>query len=275
MKFFKTSFQHVLPAIILLVGISVATTPAQIIHGDFTNSKVSYLNVTENGLSGPLFVPPNPTTSATPESSISFKPNTFIQTDQNVQFDLKTKQSQLGMTISAAPGLWFTGNAVVLDTAGSYNLVAPFGSPPLPFSPGGPTNSYAYGSSTAAYTLTVTGVDNTPFSPGAALAGVVTITPSSQDLIGPGGSSAGSWTGKVTLDINTIKLHFGIAPTQNVTQMQLSYTAQVAAAGVYGNATTSVMDLVVTNQTIPEPSTYALLAMAAGVGAYMVRRRPR
>lgn len=275
MKLHKTPVHVTLLTMIALVGISAATASAQIIHGDFTNSKVSYLNVTENGLSGPLFIPPNPTTSATPESSISFKPNAFIQTDQNVQFDLKTKQSQLGMTISAAPGLWFTGNAVVLDTAGSYNLVAPFGSPPLPFSPGGPTNSYAYGSSTAAYTLTVTGVDNTPFSPGAALAGVVTITPSSQDLIGPGGSSAGSWIGKVTLDINTIKLHFGIAPTQNVTQMQLSYTAQVAAAGVYGNATTSVMDLVVTNQTIPEPSTYALLAMAAGAGAYMVRRRRR
>lgn len=273
MKLHKTPLQDSLLTMIALVGISAATASAQILHGDFTNSKVSYLDVTENGLSGPLFVPPTPTTSADPNSSISFKPSSFIQTDQNVMFDLKTKQSQLGMTISAAPGQWFTGNALVIETAGSYNLVAPFGSPPMPFTVGGPTNSYAYASSTAVFSLTVTGVDNAAFLPGSPLAASVVITPSSLDLIGPGGSTSGAWTGKVTLDINTIKVHFGIGAINNVTQMQLSYTAQVAAAGVYGQATTSVMDLIVTNQTVPEPSTYALLAMAAGVGAYMIRRR--
>lgn len=263
----------------LAITVSIPSLSAQIIHGDFTNSKVSYLNVTESGPGIPpgVFVPPLPTTTDNPESTLSFVPNNFIQTDQSLAFDLKTKQSQLQINIKAAAGRWFDGtNALSIETAGSYNLVAPFGSPPLPFTLGGPTNSYAFSSSTASYTLIVNEVDNNPFNPGITLTNTVPINPSTLTLVGPGGSTNGAWAGKVTLDINTIKLAFGIGPTNKVTGMVLQYSAQVAAAGVYGQATTSLMNLNVVNGTVPEPSTYVLLALAAtGLGIHALRRRSR
>jgi len=272
----NTSSRLIIPAFAVCLVFS-APSFAQIIHGNFTNSKVSYLNVTESGPGIPpgLFVPPSPTTTDLPESRLTFTPNNFIQTDQNLSFDLKSRQSQLLIDIKAAPGRWFTGNALSLDTAGSYNLVAPFGSPPLPLTPGGPTNSYAFASSTAAFTLIVTEVDNTPFGAGTPLTNTVTITPSSLDLVGPGGSASGSWSGNITLDINTIKTHFGISGSNNVTGMRLQYNAQVSAAGVYGQATTSLMNFDVTNVTVPEPSTYALILLGAGVFGVVAWRRRR
>jgi len=274
-------FPRIAVTVFALFGFLSATTSAQIIHGNFTNSGVSYFEVTESGPGIPpgVFVPPLPVTSFDPNTQISqlaFAPTTFNQIDSNLMIDLKTKQSQLQINIQAAPGMWFTGDALVLDTAGSYNLVAPFGSPPLPLTPGGPTNSYAFASSTAAYTLTVTGVDNQPFVAGSPLTNTVSITPSSLDLIGPGGSVSGAWAGSVTLDINSIKTHFGIGASNKVTGMLLQYNAQVAAAGVYGQATTSLMNLNVNNAVVPEPSTYALLALAAcGLGVVALRRKKR
>jgi hypothetical protein len=257
-------------AVFFIMFAILASTPnllAQIIHGNFTNSKVSYLDVTESGPNIPpgIFVPPSPSTTANPDSTLSFAPNNFIQTDQTLAFDLKTKQSQLQINMKAAAGRWFDGtNALQLETAGSYNLVAPF------------TNSQAFSSSTAAYTLIVNEVDNAPFSSGSTLTNTVVITPSSLSLIGPGGSGSGNWSGKVTLDINTIKTAFGIGGTNKVTGMLLQYSAQVAAAGVFGSATTSLMNLNVVNATVPEPSTYALLVLAAsGLGVYALRRRGR
>lgn len=280
MKNSKASVLTISPAVIALVVLAIAPASAQIIHGNFTNAGVSYLTVTESGPGIPpsVFTPPTPVTSYDPVgmvSQLSFVPNNFIQTDQNVLFDLKTKQSQLQINIQAGPGMWFTGNALKLETAGSYNLVAPFGSPPLPLSPGGPTNSYAYASATAAYTLMVTDVDNAPFIGGSLLTNTVTITPSSLDSVGPGGSVSGSWSGSVVLDINAIKVHFGIGATNNVTGMVLQYNAQIAAAGVYGNASTSLMNLNVVNQVVPEPSTYALLLLGGAAAGYLGWRRRR
>ena len=266
----STDMKSLCRAVFFIMFAILASTPnllAQIIHGNFTNSKVSYLDVTESGPNIPpgIFVPPSPSTTANPDSTLSFAPNNFIQTDQNLAFDLKTKQSQLQINMKAAAGRWFDGtNALQLETAGSYNLVAPF------------TNSQAFSSSTAAYTLIVNEVDNAPFSSGSTLTNTVVITPSSLSLIGPGGSGSGNWSGKVTLDINTIKTAFGISGNDKVTGMLLQYSAQVAAAGVFGSATTSLMNLNVVNATVPEPSTYALLALAAsGLGVYALRRRGR
>ena len=280
MKIRSASFLGLSLAVISFVVLLPATASAQIIHGNYTNTGVTYLNVTESGPGIPpsVFTPPSPATSydtLNMVSQLSFVPNNFIQTDQSLSFDLKTKQSQLQINIQANPGMWFTGNALQLETAGSYNLVAPFGSPPLPLTPGGATNSYAYASSTAAYTLMVTEVDNAPFIGGSLLTNTVVITPSSLASVGPGGSASGSWSGSTILDINTIKLHFGIGATNKVTGMVLQYSAQVAAAGVYGQATTSLMNLNVVNQVVPEPSTYALLLMGAGALGYCGWRRRR
>lgn len=272
MKLHKTPVHVTLLTMIALVGISAATASAQILHGNFTNAGVSYLAVTESGPGIPpsVFTPPTPVTTYDPlgmVSQLSFAPYNFIQTDQNIAFDLKTKQSQLQINLQAGPGLWFTGNALQLETAGSYNLVAPFGPSP---------QSQAFASSTAAFTLMVTDVDNAPFIGGSLYTNTVAISPSSQSIVGPGGSASGSFSGSVILDINVIKAHFGIGASNKVTGMTLQYNAQVAAAGVYGQATTSLMNFNVVNQVVPEPSTYALLAMAAaGLGTYVVRRRRR
>ena len=125
------------PFFAVMVALSsLEQSSAQIIHGDFVNSKVSYLNVTESGPNVPptLFAPPLPTTTADPESQLSFAPNNFIQTDQSLAFDLKTKSSQLQINMQAADGLWFDDvsgtKPLELYTAGSYSLVAPFGPTP-------------------------------------------------------------------------------------------------------------------------------------------------
>lgn len=258
----------------MIIGVAaMSSASAQIIHGDFVNSKVSYLNVTESGPSVPptLFAPPLPTTTADPESQLSFAPNNFIQTDQSLAFDLKTKSSQLQINMQAADGLWFDDangtKPLELYTAGSYSLVAPFGPTP---------QSQAFASFTASYTLVINEVDNAPFSSGAPYSANVTLTPSGASIIGPGGSAAGTWNGSVKLDINTIKTHFGIAPTSKVTGMLLQYTANLSAAGVYGQSTATLLNFNVVNATVPEPGTYALLTMAAaGLGAHVLRRRRR
>lgn len=253
--------------------VLISSSSAQVILGDFANSKVSYLNVTESGPSVPptLFSPPLPTTTADPESQLSFAPNNFIQTDQSLAFDLKTKSSQLQINIQAADGLWFDNvggtKPLELYTTGSYSLVAPFGPTP---------QSQAFASFTASYTLVINEVDNAPYSSGAPYSANVSLVPSGASIIGPGGSAAGTWNGSVQLDINTIKTHFGLAPASKVTGMLLQYTANLSAAGVYGQSTATLLNFNVVNATIPEPGTYALLALAAaGFGAHVLRRRRR
>lgn len=258
--------------VVLFASFSIASLSAQIIHGDYINSKVSYLNVTESGPNIPptLFAPPSPTTTADPYSQLAFAPNNFIQTDQSLAFDLKTKTSQLQIDMQSAPGLWFdndgTTKPLELYTAGSYSLIAPFGPTP---------QSQAFASFSASYTLLINEVDNMPFSAGAPLSANVNIVPSGASIIGPGGSSAGTWNGSVSLDINTIKAHFGIGATNKITGMLLQYTANLGAAGVYGQSTATLLNFNVVNATVPEPTTYALLALGAGAAGLVGWRRRR
>jgi hypothetical protein len=256
------------PFFAVMVALSsLEQSSAQIIHGDFVNSKVSYLYVTESGPNVPptLFAPPQPTTTADPESQLSFAPNDFIQTDQSLEFDLKTKSSHLQINMQAADGLWFDDmngvKPLELYTAGSYSLVAPV------------PQSQAFASFTASYTLVINEVDNAPFGSGAPYSANVAIVPSGASIIGPNGSAAGTWNGSVQLDINTIKTHFGLAPTSKVTGMLLHYTANLSAAGVYGQSTATRLDFNVVNATVPEPSTYALLLMTGAGALWLARRR--
>jgi hypothetical protein len=256
---------------IMIVGcVVVGSAPAQIVHGDYTNSTVSFLNVTESGPDVPpaFLVPPNPTLSEGLTPTLNFTPTNSIQTDPALLFDLKTKTSQLQMDIQAAPGLWFGaggGSVLQLTNSGSYTLSALSGPSP---------QSQAFASFTASYTLALNEVDNLPFSSGAPYSGTITLVPASASVSGPGGLASGTWSGNVQLDLNTIKAHFGLAPDSKITGMLLQYTANLSAASVLGQTTTSVDNLSVTPTIVPEPSTYALLLMT-GAGAMWWARRKR
>ena len=93
-------------------------------------------------------------------------------------------------------------------------------------------------------------------------------------LNGPGATSSGLWTNSLSFDINTIKMHFGVAPSSQVTGLRLQYSPSLTAAASGGSASMQVSNVVLTNQVIPEPSTYALLLLT-GAGALWWSRRRR
>ena len=103
----------------------------------------------------------------------------------------------------------------------------------------------------------------------------ISITPPSVSAVGPGGSSSGLWSGSFALDINTIKTYFGIGATNNVTGMRLQLSTTVAAASIDGMASAALLNANIGNVTVPEPSTYALLALAACALSVAALRRKK
>jgi fibro-slime domain-containing protein len=71
------------------------------------------------------------------------------------------------------------------------------------------------------------------------------------------------WTNSLSIDLNTIKMHFGVAPSSELTGLRLQYSPSITAAASGGSATVQLSNVVLTNQVVPEPSTFALLAMSA------------
>lgn len=103
--------------------------------GTFAGTKVTYGNVSESGATIPsgLFVPATPVLTDNPDAQLTFGPQAFVQTDQSILFDLKTKSSQLNMDIidNSLPGnpnyLGYALNGISFNIAGNYRVWAPFG----------------------------------------------------------------------------------------------------------------------------------------------------
>ncbi len=226
-----------------------------------SNSKVTYTYLeTPSG----TYVPATPLTSAFPEPSLSFAPSGFVASTTGAGFQSDALTGVLTVDMDAASGLWFTSNAISLFLSGSYSLTAPFPA------------SQAFTSFASSYTLIVDGVDGNPFSSSMPLsANITNISPASVGVSGPGGTSSGSWNGSFVLDINSIKTHFGIGPTNNVTGMRLQLSTTVSAASIDGMASAALLNVNVGNVTVPEPSTYALLGISALALTYFARRRRR
>jgi hypothetical protein len=248
-------------AIILAVPVGAS---AQVI---VTNSMVTY---GYQEAPANTFTPPSPLISESPYSELSFA-STGLVANSSTAFpnpitggQVSTLSGILTVDMTATPGMWFSGtNALALDVAGSYSMSAPFGS------------SEAFTSISASYTVYLQEVDGVAFSSSTTLNGQLSIMPTNVfTLSGPGTVASGLWNGSLSLDINAIKAHFGIASTNNVTGMRLQYSTVLTAAGRGdGTAYVDTLNFTVTNQVVPEPSTYALLLLAVAFLGIAARRR--
>ena len=247
-------------ALLLLFAAMSSASFSQVI---VSNSLVTY---TYEQSAGNAFVPSAPLTSATaPDSTLSFFPGGFSAVNSGSAWNIDTLNSVLTVTMDANPGYWFTNNALRLSAQVNYSLVAPT------------ATSTAGVSVSAPFTLYITEVDGSPFgSPGLQLTNALGFTPSFVETTGPASFPTGSLSGNVTLTLNTIKTHFGLGSSNRITGMRLQFSPVVSAWSERGSASASLVNVDVGNQVVPEPSTYALLVLAAsGLGVYALRRRGR
>lgn len=239
----------------LLCGQSVA----QII---VTNSKVTY---TYQQSATNSFVPVSPLVSETPDSRLAFAPSLFSAAASGGGVVVVSTNAVLTVDMRSAPSNYFTDNAVAVQLLGSYSLSAPF------------STSEAFASISGNYTLYLEEVNDVAYSSPTPMSGSFSFAPTNVfTLVGPGTSSGGPWNSSLTLDINMIKAHFGIGSSDNVTGLRLQYSQVLTAASKDGSATVNLLNANITNQVVPEPSTYALLALSAfALGGYSLRRKFR
>lgn len=246
---------------VFLLVISAVAASSQIV---ITNSSVTYTY--ESSSWSPL-IPGTPSSVATPDSTLTFFPTELNGNLASSVGDTGTLSGSVLLDMHANPDHWFTGTALGLTATISYSLAA--------ISPG----SSAGLSVSFPYTLTVTGVDHSPFAGlGAPVLGSMSFAQPFILIDGPLNFQTGSFVGTGSLDINLVKAHFGIGAGNNITRMALqlspSGTAWVQGSGsVSGN----LANFQVHNQVavVPEPSTYALLLLAAGAASFGVWRRRR
>ena len=243
-----------LPSLFLL-ALAFSST-AQVI---VTNSMVTY-TYQDNPVN--TYAPPSPLTSVSPVSSLAFAPNNFVASASGAGMQIDTQTGILTVDMIANPGMYFSTGALGLQVAGSYSMTAPFSS------------SEAFTSVTASYTLYLQEVDGVAFTSTTPLSGSLTILPTNSfSLVGPGAVSSGLWNSSLSLDLNTIKAHFGIGATNNVTGLRLQYSSTLTAASINGSASIDTLNVNLTNQVVPEPSTYALLILSGLAGLAIWRRR--
>jgi hypothetical protein len=284
---FKQFQAALLGAAALIAGPASAGT---ITWGTFGGLKAEYKNVTESGpdvvppASG-LFVPQTPVYTENPNPQLTFLPQNFVQTDENVVFQLKSKSALLAFAVAAKPivgdpdyvGYALTGNTISM--AGTYSVWAPFGAGDM--GAGSPA-SIAKVTMAGDYTIQVTGVNWLPYSGGSSINRSMPIVPTDVTQTGPAAAAlTGTWTGTDSIDWVALRVAAGIAPGDFVTELAIQYTGQIAAAGVYGRAETRVTNLSVNNPVdpvaVPEPPTVILagLGAAAAVGHGYRRRKQR
>ena len=227
-----------------------------------SNSKVTY---TYQQSANNSYVPSSPLISEVPDSRLAFAPSSFGVQSSGAGMSIVSTNAVLTVDMRSSAGQWFIGNAVSLDLLGSYSLTAPF------------STSEAFASVTGSYTLYLEEVDDVAFSSTTPMAGSVVFSPTNTfSIVGPGAVTNGSWSGSIVMSLNAIKTHFGIGATNNVTGLRLQYSQSMTAASINASATVNLLNANITNQVVPEPSTYALLVLAAsGLGAFALRRRYR
>ena len=257
----KKCLQRCAPSSLILATALLAMWPSRssALVVTQTNSLASYSYDSTNA-----FVPADPVTSAAaPLSTFSFLPTTFVASTSGTGTNTTTAVVSLDMM--ANPGFWFDGAAIFLslNAETTYSLAAP-----------SPTSS-AQVSLSAPVSVDVTGLDGAPYVSGTPLPGTLTVTPSSVSVSGPLAFTNGSLSGTFTLDINTIKVYFGIGAGSKITAMRLQISPILTAQSQNGSATGQLVNFDVANNVVPEPSTYALLLIGAGALGFVSWRRRR
>lgn len=200
------------------------------------------------------------------QSTLSFFPKFSVVSISAALPVTNTISQNLSFDIAAAPGYWFDGSALSMNVNGkvNFNLAAPI------------VGSAASVSFSSPLTLEVIGVDGSPFSSSVLpYADSMIVNPSLVSVTGPAGFSSGSITGSITLDITTIKSHFGLGAGNNVTAMRLMVGPSLTVSSQVGNADGELVNFDVVNQVVPEPSTYALLMLGSAAGGFALWRRRR
>ena len=212
--------------------------------------------------SSSVFMPDDPLANASgTTSTFSFNPTKFETSIAGGAWSIAATNGVVGLSLDANPGLYFDGPMVVnLNAVAKFNYVVPL------------STSSVGAVFTAPFTLYVTEVDSAPFANSLLqYSSTVPITPSfitiNGPLVPPGGSE--TMTGILSLDINAVKLHFGIGGGNNITGMRLQISPSLTVWGENASANISVNNFDVVTNVVPEPSTYALLIL--GVGALALR----
>jgi hypothetical protein len=222
-----------------------------------TNSLASYSYDATNA-----FVPSEPLVSASGSlSTFSFLPISLAATSSGPGPATNIVTAFATLDMAANPGLWFDGVGHV-NAQANYSLYAPT------------STSSARADFSVPFTLEVTAVNGIPFAfPGSLLAANLTITPPFSAVTGPGSFPSASMSGASAFDINTVKAHFGIGAGSNITGMRLQVSPVLTVQSERGSAAASIVNFDVAIQVVPEPSSFALLLLGAGVSALAVWRR--